>query len=249
MKKEQYVNFDGSNRETGTAMDGTPSNIWFNMQGTQWQQTGQGLNTGTEWQDASMNASGQTLTLDHHDSRLGPNMELVLPDNDNSVMPDSDIYSNHPGFLGGTWWKDFWFPGKAEKERAAAARESIDSKFPISGSCTLLNSTVEGINKDLAYHGRASKRGAKRVAKRNIPLLKKKLKTVEANRDIQCQAEEDERLARQQEQMVFTQQFAQQMSPPQSSMNPVNLILGVIIIGGLVWGISRLAKPKSAPAK
>ena len=31
---------------------------YMNMQGTQWQQTGQALNTGTNWQDASMNASG-----------------------------------------------------------------------------------------------------------------------------------------------------------------------------------------------
>ena len=31
---------------------------YMNMQGTQWQQTGQALNTGTNWQDASMNAAG-----------------------------------------------------------------------------------------------------------------------------------------------------------------------------------------------
>ena len=292
MKNEKYINFDGMASQVPNDMPWGPTH-WSNMQGTNWQQSGQALNTGTDWQDASMNATGksrsfwffdtdtnkadtdptddvgvgrrsrgeynpdvpivnmsgaETITLDHHHN-MSPNMELVLPDNDNSVMPDSDQWSNHPGFLGGTWWKDFWFPGKAEKERAAAARESIDSKFPISGSCTLLNSTVDKINNDIAYHNKATKRGPKRVAKRNIPLLKKKLSTVTTNRDIQCQAEEDERLARQQENVVMQQQWAQQMAPPKSSISPVNMILGLVVIGGLVWGISRLARPKSAPAK
>ena len=31
---------------------------YLNMQGTDWQRTGQALNTGTEWQDVNMNASG-----------------------------------------------------------------------------------------------------------------------------------------------------------------------------------------------
>ena len=34
---------------------------------------------------------------------------------DYSGMPDGDTWSNHPGFLGGTWFKDFFAPKKAEE--------------------------------------------------------------------------------------------------------------------------------------
>ena len=182
----------------------------------------------------------ETITLDHHQN-LRPNMDLVLGDNDNSTMPDSDIWSNHPGFLGGTWWKDFWFPGKAEKERAAAARESIDGKYPISGSCDVLTASEASINAAIANHGKATKRGPKRVAKRNIPILNSKLKTVSSNRQVQCDSEAQDQIQDDKLDMFMQQQM--QQPEAKEGMSATNIILGLVIIGGLVWGISRLAKP------
>ena len=46
-----------------------------------------------------------------------------------------------PGFLGGTWWKDFWQPGKAEDERYDSKYSSIKSQCPYTGgdSCADLD--------------------------------------------------------------------------------------------------------------
>ena len=165
---------------------------------------------------------------------------LVLADNDNSTMPDSDVWSNHPGFLGGSWWKDFWFPGKAEQERAAKAREAIDSKYPITGSCDILTATEGSINASLEQHSKATKRGPKRVAKRTIPILKNKLKTVTSNRQVQCDSEEQDQLQDDKLDMFMQQQMQQPES--KEGMSATNIVLGLVIIGGLIWGVSRLSK-------
>jgi hypothetical protein len=308
MKKieEKYLNFDGVSSEVPNDMPWGQTN-WSNLTGTDWQEEGY---SGTGWQDANLNASGDaairllppdinrrknanlnatgdggwkpappffntpptqdrrsakgetgfyhtspdasysnflpssnqqpSITLEHH-HQLSPNM--VLEDNDNSTMPDSDIWSNHPGFIGGTWWKDFWFPKKAEAERAAKARESIDSKYPISGSCDVLTATAESINADLAHHAKATKRGPKRIAKRNIPILNNKLKTVVTNRDIQCESEAQDQL--QDDKLDMFIQSQMQQPEQKQGVSATNVILGLVIIGGLVWGISRLAKPQA----
>jgi len=191
------------------------------------------------------NKGQQSITLDHHQNGR-PNIDLVLGDDDNSSMPDSDQWSNHPGFLGGTWWKDFWFPGKAEEERAAKAREGIDSRFPISGSCDVLTNTEARINSELEGHSKATKRGPKRVAKRNIPILNNKLKAVSANREVQCASEEQDQI--QDDQLTMFMQQQMQDPKQEEGVSATNVILGLVIIGGLIWGISRLAKPTAPVA-
>ena len=252
--KEEYLNFDGMASEVPNDMPWGDTH-WSNLKGTEWQQEGY---AGTVWQDVNLNASGgnmeglpgmtgkyaygpETITLGHHQN-LSPNMSLVLSDDDNSRMPDSDEWSNHPGFLGGTWWKDLWQPGEAEKERAEEARRSIEAKYPVTGSCDLLTGVSEQIKKAIAGHGGASKRGAKRVAKRSIPILKKKLSTVNANRDIQCASEDEDRMRDDQLNLLMQQQM--QQPEEKKGVSAGNVIIGLVLIGGLIWGISRLAKPR-----
>jgi len=269
MKKteDKYLHFDGMPSDVPNDMPWGQTQ-WNNLSGTEWQEQGY---SGTDWQDANLNASGNSEDDEYNPNppitptsgrsvwRVLPpiapksdrssyqnyssNMSLVLPDNDNSIMPDSDQWSNHPGFLGGTWWKDFWFPGKAEKERAAAARESIDGKYPISGSCDVLTSTEAAIQASITNHGKATKRGPKRVAKRNIPILNNKLKTVSANRQVQCDSEAQDQAQNDRMDMFMQSQMQEKEKP--EGVSAVNVILGLVIIGGLVWGVSRLAKPQA----
>lgn len=217
-KTEKYSNFDGMASEVANDMPWSDT-TWSNAQGT------------------------ESITLANH-SNLRPRM--VLSDNDNSTMPDSDVWSNHPGFLGGSWWKDFWFPGKASKERAEEARRSIEGRYAITGSCDLLTATSEEIGEAMSKHNKASGKGGKRVAKRELPILKKRLGLVNKNKEIECQSEEDEAL-RLAEMELINQQQIQQMqeaSNSTSSISPVNLILGVVVIGGILFGMSRLMRPK-----
>ena len=159
--------------------DGMPSNTPNNM----------------PWSDTVWsNAAGQeSITLDHH---IGNSPNMVLSDNDNSNMPDSDIWSNHPGFLWGTWFGDVFQPGKAKERRKNEAITKINARYPITGSCDLLTLTSDKVNDVLDKHSTASKRGPKRVAKRETPILQDRLSLIDTNRDLVC-AEEAEAQAQQ----------------------------------------------------
>ena len=177
----------------------------------------------TVWSNAGGN---ETITLDHH-LNLRPNM--VLSDNDNSTMPDSDIWSNHPGFLWGTWWKDFWMPGKAEDEREDDARQKINARYPVTGSCDLLTETSTKVGNVIASHKGASGRGAKRIAKRETPILQSRLKTIDQNKEIECASEAEE--AAQQQQLMLMMQQGQQQEKPGMSQTSALMIGGVVFLG------------------
>jgi len=261
--KEKYLNFDGMPSEVPNDMPWSDT-VWSNQSGRMTEDEvvrvseiyGTALNAAGEqkcppgtvgvWPECSSPMPGggrtqDTITLDHYDNRLGPNMVLELPDSDSmGKTPDSDQWSNHPGFLGGTWWKDFWRPGEAEKERAEEARRSIEAKYPVTGSCDLLTDTAYQIEERLDKHGGASGKGAKRVAKREIPILKNRLKTVARNRDTECEAEAAAAANTMNASMLAA-------PPPQrgTGITPTTLIIGALVIGGAIWGISRLTKPRA----
>lgn len=239
--KEKYLNFDGMTSEVPNDMPWSDT-VWSNQTGI----TNDEVIRVSEVYGTALNASGQSsMTLDHHDSRLGPNMVLELPDSDAmGRTPDSDVWSNHPGFLGGTWWKDLWRPGDAERERAEEARRSIEAKYPVTGSCDLLTDTAYQIEEKLDSHGGASGKGAKRVAKREIPILKKRLTTVARNRDTECDSEAA--AAAQASQLQASMLQAGPASQGAAKISPTMLLLGAAVIGGAVWGITKLMKPKTA---
>jgi hypothetical protein len=194
------------------------------------------------WSDTVWsNAAGEkSITLDHH-INLRPNM--VLSDNDNSTMPDSDVWSNHPGFLWGTWWKDFWMPGKAEDEREDAARQKINARYPVTGSCDLLTETSEKVSNVIKSHSGASGRGAKRIAKRETPILQSRLKTIDQNKDIECAAEAEEE-AQQQQLMLMMQQQSQQEQKPGMSQTTAIMIGGVVFLGVGYFLYKALTRPQ-----
>ena len=66
---------------------------------------------------------------------------FIDSDNNTSGVTSDADFLNHPGFLGGTWWKDFWQPGKAEDERYDSKYSSIKSQCPYTGgdSCADLD--------------------------------------------------------------------------------------------------------------
>lgn len=64
---------------------------------------------------------------------------------------EDDQWSNHPGFIGGTWWKDFFNPKKAESERYDSAVKDKLNKYPISEGidCDSIDDTIGVIDKAL----------------------------------------------------------------------------------------------------
>jgi hypothetical protein len=242
-KKEKYSNFDGMTSEIGDDMPWSDT-TWSNAKGGAIDKYKNDFGRLAESKCPPGTYGTYPNCFSHKpDSKGGPRM--VLSSIDNSTMPDSDQWSNHPGFLGGTWWKDFWRPGEAEKERATEARRSIEGRYPISGSCDLLTATSEEITGVMEKHNKASGKGAKRVAKRELPILKTRLGLVNKNMEVECQAEADEEL-RLAEMELANQQALQEMQQASSgsSISPTNLILGVVVIGGVLFGMSRLMRPK-----
>jgi hypothetical protein len=63
--------------------------------------------------------------------------------------------------------------------------------------------------------------------------------------DVECQSEKDEELRLAEIELANAQALQQmQQASEGSSISPTNLILGVVVIGGILFGMSRLMRPK-----
>tara|TARA_R100001509_G_scaffold119273_2_gene73609 strand:+ start:1517 stop:2227 length:711 start_codon:yes stop_codon:yes gene_type:complete len=176
------------------------------------------------------NANQPSITLDHHDSRLGPNMVLETADTE---------YSNHPGFLGITWSSK-----KREEQRYQKELNKVNNSYPNTGSCAVMTDSLNRLDDSIAQleseEGEGG-RGARRVRARALKARNARRGSVAAGQEAACAGEQAEidRMAMWQTQM---------MAPPTSGpagISATNLLLGVVVLGGLVYGITRLARPKS----
>ena len=252
----------------GTALNA--SGARENLQGTDWQNANMSNASGaregarenlqgTDWQNANMsNASGvkvcpcgtpgcrgcqkgqqiqpETINLDHH-VNLRPDMVLDI---DNARMPDSDQWSNHPGFLGWTWSAK-----KREAEREAAEQSKVNAAYTNTGSCAVLTSSLDKLDNSISGL-EASKdkggKGAKRVNARGRKTRKIRRPSVASGKDAAC---EGEAVIQQQQ----TTQFASMLQAPEteskSAISPTMLLIGAAVIGGAIWGISKLTQQKT----
>ena len=94
-------------------------------------------------------------------------------------------FLNHPGFIGGTWWKDFWSPKKAEAERAgdnlASIKGSCGSNYA-DMDCSQLNDAYWCLDdeKQDALAGSTGSKGARRVRDRALGNIGPLLNSVES---------------------------------------------------------------------
>jgi len=82
-----------------------------------------------------------------------------------------ELWFNHPGFIGGTWFKDFFAPKKAEKERYNKAVDRYNEKYKLEDEmdCDTIDDTIGVIDKDMTKNANS---GAKdRVITRNSRAL------------------------------------------------------------------------------
>ena len=194
----------------------------------------------TRW--ANFNNKNETITLDHHNSNLGPNMVLSLPDSDNmSNNPDSDEWSNHPGLFGWTWW------GRKKKfaERDRVEQGSVDSQYPNTGNCAVLTSSADRLNDniDSLYAEQESIRGArkKREHARKISTRETRLDSIIPAQTATC-AQEAQDAARDQEMAnIF---LGGQQQPKSGGLSPTNILIGALVIGAVIYGISKMGKSK-----
>lgn len=229
---DKFLNFDGMPSDVPNDMPWSDTK-WSNQAGQLTEQ--EAINVSTIYGTA-LNASGQeSITLDHH-MNMSPNM--VLTDDDNSKMPDSDNWSNHPGFLGITWSKS-----KAESERYQKELNKVNSQYPNTGSCAVLTDSLDRIDADLANLN-ANKdgggKGAKRVNARARKARNARRKGIASGANAACAGEE----AAWQRQQVELPQLMLQAAPQarQGGMSTTNLILGVLVLGGIGFALYKMGK-------
>ena len=194
------------------------------------------------WSDTVWsNMGGETITLDHHDSRLGPNMVLELPDSDAmGSTPDSDNFMNHPGFLGITWSSK-----KAEAERYDKELNRVRGNFPNTGSCAFLTDSLDRIDwslDELEANKDKGKKGAKRVNARARKARNAHRGSIASAQEAACAGEQ---AAFQQQAAMNVQAFQQGSLTPAGragGMNMTNLLLGVLVLGGIGYGIYKMGK-------
>ena len=160
---------------------------------------------------------------------------------DYSGMPDSDQWSNHPGFLGGTWWKDFWFPKKAEKERYDKAVDSYKKKYPLGDDidCDTIDETISDIDNAIVRNANS---GAKnRVVTRNSRALEnRRLDFKQRWEDEDCSQQRIDEQRREFEQNIqgmFNQanlRSAERKTDDKTLQN-VALGVGALVIGAVVY--------------
>jgi hypothetical protein len=222
--ENKFLNFDGMTSEVANDMPWSDT-VWSNAKG------GDG-----QYPEITPARRGEeTITLDHH-TNSRPNM--VLSDDDNSKMPDSDVWSNHPGFLGITWSKK-----KAERQREEGEQAKVNANYPNSGSCAVLTDSLERLQGDiekLEANKDGGGKGAKRVNARARKTRKIRKSSVSSSQVASCEGEE----AAFQREAQTTQQLVLQGGTTSSSapISPLNIGLGVLVLGGIVFGIIQMTK-------
>lgn len=201
-----------------------------------------GVNTGMMADDGGRNPQRIESVIGPQNSFIGSYSNFVDSDTmEYSGMPDSDQWSNHPGFLGGTWWKDFWSPKKAEKERYDKAVADKKSKYKLTADidCDTIDDTISKIDNAIVRNANS---GAKdRVVSRESRALENRRldfkQRWEAD-DCSQQRIDEQRIEFEQNiQGMFNTanlRSAERKTDDKTLQN-VALGVGALVIGGVVW--------------
>jgi hypothetical protein len=160
---------------------------------------------------------------------------------DYKVMADSDQWSNHPGFIGGTWWKDFWSPKKAEKERYDSAVADKKNKYKLGADidCDTIDDTISKI--DNAIVRNANSGGKDRVVSRESRALENRRLDFKARWEADdCSQERLDAQKAEFEQNIqgmFNQANLRsaERKTDYKTLQSVALGVGALVIGAVVW--------------
>ena len=141
-------------------------------------------------------------------------------------------YSNmdHDEFSDMSGWKTFWMstfqPKKYKAKKLDEARESVDEKYPLEGSCSVLEDRLtklqDEISKNVYSEGG---RGAKRVSERQITALKERREELKEEKEKECYVDPEV-------QQQMAQQFQQEMADKTRKKNIIGYsIMGVLLVG------------------
>ena len=235
--ENKFLNFDGMPSDVPNDMPWSDT-TWSNQSG---EVTEEDVVRVATIYGTALNASGKSLCGGEAPpipNRSGKSLcGGESPPIPNSKMPDSDVWSNHPGFLGITWSKS-----KAESERYQKELNKVNGQFPNTGTCAVLTDSLDRIDSDLANlnaNKDGGSKGAKRVNARGRKARNARRKGIASGAAAACAGEE---AAFQRDVSTQQQMFLQSGVAPQSAISPINLILGFLVLGGVGFGIYKMSK-------
>ena len=141
-------------------------------------------------------------------------------------------YSNmdHDEFSDMSGWKTFFMstfqPKKYKEKRLDEARENVDKKYPLEGSCSVLEDRItklqDEISKNVYSEGG---KGAARVSERQITALKERREELKEEKEKECYVDPEV-------QQQMAEQFQQEMAEKTRKKNIIGYsIMGVLLLG------------------
>ena len=190
-----------------------------------------------------MNTHGNNLFGFSKDTKVGAfvNMSHSSESSDTKDMHVGDPisqnfsgsgYSNmdHDEFADMSGWKTFFMstfqPKKYKAKRLDEAREGVDKKYPLEGSCSVLEDRMtklqDEISKNVYSEGG---KGAARVSERQITALKERREELKEEKEKECYVDPEV-------QQQMAQQFQQEMADKTRKKNIIGYsIMGVLLVG------------------
>jgi hypothetical protein len=145
-------------------------------------------------------------------------------------------------FVDMSGWKTFWMstfkPKKYKAKRLDEARENIDKKYPLEGSCSVLEDRLTKVQDEISKNVYSSGgKGSKRVSERQITALKERRGELKEEKEKECYVDPEV-----QQQMAA--QYQEEMAKKTRKKNIIAYsIMGVLLIGAGV-GVYFMLKSK-----
>ena len=159
---------------------------------------------------------------------------------DNNVNIGDPISQNFGGskfaqmqdgdFVDMSGWKTFWMstfqPKKYKAKRLDEARDNVDKKYPLEGSCSVLEDRLTKVQDEISKNVYSSGgKGAKRVSERQITALKERRSELKEEKEKECYVDPEV-----QQQMAA--QYQEEMAKKTRKKNIIAYsIMGVLLIG------------------
>lgn len=158
---------------------------------------------------------------------------------------DSDEYADMSGWK--TFWQSTFAPKKYKENRLNEARASVDRKYSLKGSCSVLEDRLSNLQDEISSNVYSTEgKGATRVSDRQIQALKERRGELKEKKEEQCYVDPEV-----QQQMQIAFQKEQEAKTRKKNIIAYS-IMGVLLLGagvGAYFMFRKGAPTKGTPLK
>jgi len=155
---------------------------------------------------------------------------------------------NHDEYSDMSGWSTFWMstfqPKKYKSKKLDESRESIDKKYPLGGSCSVLEDRLTKVQDEISKNVYSTGgKGAKRVSERQITALKERRSELKEKKEEECYVDPEV-------QQQMAEQFQKEMAAKTRKKNIIAYsIMGTLLIGAGVVAYFIVRKSSKGKVK